>query len=296
MDWELGLITLYLEICEHYKQDLWVTCQRFTNGGIKSCSDEEILTVYLFGLLRGFKTKKSLHKYALDHLKPYFPGLPRYAAFNHRVNNLSEACRMLSEIIQSKRVLENDEGVYLVDSFPIVIAKGQHAYTARVASEVASTSYNSTKKMYYYGVKAHIVARRRENGLPEVELLVLDGAARQDGPLFDQLRLMMHDNLVFADKAYKRPDEQSIEMGQGLKVITPTIKQRGQKKLLPEQAAFSRAVAKIRQPIETLFGWIQKKTGIQEAGLVRSSAGLASHIFGRFVAALICRALPCFDF
>lgn len=296
MDWELGLITLYLEISDHYEQNLWVSCQRFTNGGIKRCSDAEVLTVYVFGILRGFRTIKSLHGYALSHLKPYFPGLPRYAAFVHRVNKLSEACRYFLEIIQSNRVFNDDEGVYLVDSFPIVLAKGQHAYTATVASEIASKSYNSTKKMYYYGVKAHVVARSRAKGLPELELLVLDGAGRQDGPVFDQLRLMMHNNLVFADKAYKRPDEKRIEIEQDLKVITPTIKERGQKKLLPEQAVLSKAVAKIRQPIETLFGWINKKTGIQDAGLVRSTAGLVSHIFGRFLAALLSRIYPCLDF
>jgi hypothetical protein len=203
---------------------------------------------------------------------------------------------MLLNIIQSERVLKDDEGVYLVDSFPIVLAKGQHAYKATVASEIASKSYNATKKMYYYGVKAHVVARSRDKGLPELELLILDGAARQDGPVFDQLRLMMHDNLVFADKAYKRPDEQAIEMKQELKVITPAFKEKGQKKLSNEQAKFSKAVAKIRQPIETLFGWINKKTGLQDAGLVRSSAGLATHIFGKFVAALISKIYPCFDF
>lgn len=296
MCWELRLISLYIEISEHYKRDLWVTCQRFTNGGLKNCSDEEILTVYLFGILQGFRTIKSLHRYALTHLGSYFPGLPQYAAFVHRVNKLSEALRLFLNIIQSPRVLQDDPGVYLVDSFPIVLAKGQHAYRATAASEVASKSYNATKKMYYYGVKAHVVARSRENSLPELELLVLEGAARQDGPIFDQLRLMMHDNLVFADKAYKRPDEQLIEKEQELKVITPAFKERGQKKLSPEQAIFSKAVAKIRQPIETLFGWINKKTGIQDAGLVRSTAGLTTHIFGRLGAALLSKIYPWLDF
>lgn len=296
MDWELRLIALYVKISEHYSQNIWVSCQRFTNGGYKRCCDEEILTVYLFGILSGFRDIKSIHTYAKRHLRVYFPGLPQYAGFVHRVNRLSEAFRLLIELIQSKRVSEEDEGVYLVDSFPIVLAKGQHAYTAVVASKIASKSYNSTKKMYYYGVKAHVVARRREGTLPEIEIIMLDEAARQDGPVFDQMRPMMQNNLVFADKAYKRPDEKMIELTQELKVITPTIKERGQKALSPEQAIFSKAVAKIRQPIETLFGWIQKKTGLQNASLVRSTAGLVSHIFGKLAAALIARAYPAFDF
>lgn len=147
------------------------------------------------------------------------------------MNKFSEALRLFLNNLQSLRILKDDPGVYLVDSFPI----GQNAYRATVAPEVASKSYNATKKMYYYGVKAHVVARSRENSLPKIELLVLEGAARQDGSVFDQLRLMMHDNLVFADKAYKRPDEQLIEKKQDLKVITPVFKERRQKKLLPDQ-------------------------------------------------------------
>lgn len=296
MGWELRLIALYLEISECYKQSLWFECERFSNGGYKRCTDEEILTVYLFGILAGFRSITKIHQYALGHLRDYFPGLPGYAAFVHRINRLSEALRALSEMLQSSSIGELDGGVYLVDSFPIALAKGQHAYTARVAKEVASIGYNATKKMYFYGVKAHVVARKRTGTLPDIELLILDEAARHDGPVFDQLRQTMGDNLAFADKAYKRPDEQQIELEQNLKVITPPVKARGQKVLSEEQAKLSKAIAKIRQPIETLFGWIQRKTGIQEAGLVRSTAGLAAHIFGKLAAALMARKIPGLDF
>jgi len=64
------------------------------------------------------------------------------------------------------KVLESDEDLYLVDSFPIILAKGQHAYTAKFAPELASKSFNATKKIYYYGVKDHVVARKRTATLP----------------------------------------------------------------------------------------------------------------------------------
>lgn len=296
MDWELGLITLYVEICEHYEDHLWAVSERFTNGGYKRCGDEEILTIHLFGIGRGMRDIKSIHKYATAHLKEYFPHVPQYAAYVHRVNRLSEAFRMLVNLIQSKHILAEEGSLYLVDSFPIALAKGQHAYNARVAPGVASKSYNATKKMFYYGVKGHAVMRKREGRLPELEIFILEGAARQDGPMFDQLRQWMGNNLVFADKAYVRPDGHRFELQNDLKVITPTIKCRGQKVLTPEQKVFSQAVSKIRQPIETFFGWLQRKTGIQDAGLVRSCAGLLSHIFAKLAASLISRTCPCFDF
>lgn len=296
MGWEEQLITLYLVICEQYEKKLWVSCQRFTNGGARGFTDEEALAIHLFGLLRGHRTVKSIHRYANDHLKYLFPGLPKYAGYSYRINKLSEAFRMLIDVFQSQKVSELDEGLYLVDSFPIMMATAQHAYTAKVAPQLASKSYNSTKKIYYYGIKIHIVARKREGRLPDIEIMMLEEAARQDGPVFDQMRPMMQDNLVFGDKAYKRPDEYNIELAQDLKVLTPTIKQRGQTELTSEQKTHSKLVSKIRQPIETLFSWIERKTGIQNASTVRSAQGLVSHVFSRIAAAVTCKFYPELDF
>lgn len=289
MDWEAHLITLYLKICKEYQSTIWISCQRFTNGGYKSFSDEEAMLIYLIGTLRGFRTIKAMHNYAHDHLISWFPNLPKYSAFVHRLNQLSEGFRHLIEILQSEKIFPDDNDVYLVDSFPIAIAKHNHAYTAKVAPELASKSYNSTKKQYYYGVKAHIVARKRTAALPDLEILMIEEAARQDGPVFDQIRPMLYDNIVFADKAYKRPDESNIELAQNLKVITPPIKTRG-KELENEQKLLSKTVSRMRQPIETLFAWINKITGIEDASLVRSSAGLMTHIFGKIAAAMFKRA------
>jgi hypothetical protein len=42
----------------------------------------------------------------------------------------------------------------------------------------------------------------------------------------------------------------------------------------------------VRQPIESLFNWIQEKTNIQAASKVRSYKGLTVHVFGRLAAAM----------
>jgi hypothetical protein len=44
---------------------------------------------------------------------------------------------------------------------------------------------------------------------------------------------------------------------------------------------FSKAVSKVRQPIESLFNWLIEKTDIQRASKVRSTKGLMVHVFGR---------------
>ncbi len=50
---------------------------------------------------------------------------------------------------------------------------------------------------------------------------------------------------------------------------------------------FSTAVSTVRQPIESLFNWINEKTNIQNAARVRATNGLITHIFGAIGTALL---------
>ncbi len=50
---------------------------------------------------------------------------------------------------------------------------------------------------------------------------------------------------------------------------------------------FSRAVSKVRQPIEGLFNWLIEKKDFQRAGKVRSTKGLMVHVSGKIAAAFI---------
>jgi hypothetical protein len=70
-------------------------------------------------------------------------------------------------------------------------------------------------------------------------------------------------------------------------LTTPVKKKKGQADLSLFQAAFSTLVSQVRQPIESLFNWLQEKTGIQIASKVRSSQGLKVHVFGKIAAALL---------
>jgi hypothetical protein len=47
----------------------------------------------------------------------------------------------------------------------------------------------------------------------------------------------------------------------------------------------------MRQPIESLFNWIDEKTGIQRASKVRSYQGLLVHAFSRLAATMLLFAL-----
>ena len=50
---------------------------------------------------------------------------------------------------------------------------------------------------------------------------------------------------------------------------------------------FSKAVSRVRQPIEAFFNWLIEKTDFQKASKVRSTKGLLVHVFGKMAAAFI---------
>jgi len=70
-------------------------------------------------------------------------------------------------------------------------------------------------------------------------------------------------------------------------VLTPVRKKKGQSRLSVADKLFSKAVSKVPQPIESLFSWIDEKTGIQCASKVRSYQGLLVYVFGRLAAAML---------
>mgnify|MGYP000326479346 CR=1 FL=1 len=105
--------------------------------------------------------------------------------------------------------------------------------------------------------------------------------------LRDVLPVISGGDLV-GDKAYvNRTLRAQMIKEQNLEILTPIKKAKGQTHLSAADRLYSQAVSRIRQPIESLFAWIEEKTGIQAASKVRSTQGLMVHVFGRFAAAML---------
>jgi len=122
--------------------------------------------------------------------------------------------------------------------------------------------------------------------LPAPEYIGVTGASAHDGKVLDQIRPYLHDQELYGDKAYHRPDAEAVRQPQNLTVLTPVKKQKGQRYLEPQDQWLSMAVSRIRQPIEPLFAWSEEKTGIECASKVRFYNGLMVHVFGKLAAAL----------
>lgn len=251
-----------------------------------SFTDEEVISVYLFGVLDKHRTIKGIYDYADRHLRPWFPRLPSYVAYVQRLNRVADVFAPLLETIQQEQAPENGHQAWLIDSFPVTLAKQGHRFKARVAKELADSGYCATKKLYYYGVRVHVIGSRQPGSLPAPEYIGVTGASAHDGKVLDQIRPYLHDRELYGDKAYRRPDAEAVRQAQNLTVLTPVKKQQGQRYLEPQDQWLSTAVSRVRQPIEALFAWIEEKTGIECASKVRSYNGLMVHVFGKLAAAL----------
>ena len=168
------------------------------------------------------------------------------------------------------------------------MANAKRSSKAKVAQEFANKGYCSSKGIYYYGVKVHILGFKQPGTLPLPEYIGLTPASNHDLAAFRQIAPQLNGGKLFADKAYiDELERQLLFKEQQLELYTPVKKKKSQKYLDLFEQLFSTSVSRVRQPIESLFSWIEEKTKIQIASKVRSYNGLMVHIFGKLAAAML---------
>ncbi len=281
MDWQSHLITLYLTVCELYRQELWVHVQRFAPHADLRFTDEEVITLYLFGIMDKKREIKTLYEHADRYWRDWFPHLPGYVAYVQRLNRLADVFPALLEKLSPAGAPPTPTGV--ADSLPVVLAQQSRRFTAKIAHELANSGYCPTKKLYYHGVKIHAVGDYRPGTLPLPRYIGVTPAGLNDGPVLEQVAPALAYRNLLADKAY---EYLSRHPTLPFTVLTPIKKEKGHAHLDAADRLFSRAVSRVRQPVESLFHWIQEKTGLQAASKVRSYRGLLVHVFGRLAAAM----------
>jgi Transposase DDE domain. len=295
MDTASTLVRIYLFICQRYRGRLAAVAQRQSNNSDPDFTDEEVLTIYVFGLIKKRTTISEIHRYAEEHFSEWFPDLPSYQSYNRRLNRLSTVFAPLVEAALSEISCKETRGeaLRIADSMPIMLAKGQRASRGKVASErLASVGYCSSKDTFFHGVKLHLVAERRSGQLPVPERAGLTPGSENDLRALRRVLPTIEGGILCGDKAYcDGPLKERLTSDQNLDLLTPVKKEKGQKTLPAADKLFSEAVSRIRQPIESLFNWINEKTGIQQASKVRSYQGLLVHAFGRLAAAMLLLAL-----
>jgi hypothetical protein len=288
-----NLVKIYFQVCEMYENELQFTCMRFSNNNEPGFTDQEAMTIYLFCINQEQRMKiKQIHSFASDYLRSWFPMLPSYAAFNNRLNRLSEAFKQFAgSLLRYYKPDEcsNDESV--LDSLPIITCSGKR--TGKVAREITDKGYCSTKSMYYYGLKLHALAFKYPNKLPFPEQLLITPASENDLNVFRNAWEDIEDRTFYGDKIYHNNDYFcNLTTSKNSVMLTPIkgVKNQSQWEKNFDRAyndLFSKAVSTIRQPIEAFFNWLIEKTDFQRASKTRSTAGLLVHVFGKISAAFI---------
>jgi len=165
-----------------------------------------------------------------------------------------------------------------------MLARGGHAYTARVARELADVGFCAAKKTYFHGVRLHCLAERRFARLPNPSQIWLCEASHHDSTAAREQYLELPNTTLIADLAYPEAEFKASLKEQNTRLLTGIKKPKG-KDLSKFEKYHNRLISKFRQPIESLFNWIDEKTQLQTASKVRSADALMLHCWGKLAVA-----------
>jgi len=287
MDWQIRLITLFEYISEKHETHLCPYCQRMSNNFKPEFTDVGVITVFLFGVLQNRFKIKEIYSYTKNHLPEWFPAMPSYTAFVQRLNRPEDVFPVLTECIvndfSGTGVMRH---ICLIDSVPVIMADAKRSSSAKAAPQAAAKGYCSSKGIYYYGVKIHLLALRREGILPLPVYVRMTPAKDHDLNVLREITPLLHGGEVYADKACIDAPEKELSARNQTVIHTPVKKKKVQKTLQIFDQLLSTSVSRVRQPIESFFNRLNEKTGIQNASKVRSYKGLLIHVYGKLAAGI----------
>jgi len=294
---QLHLIQTYSWVCDMFdKNPQWRYIRLSNNNQPTDFTDQEAVTIYLFvGHYWKYYQVSEIHHFAVHLLSDWFPNLTSYEKFNNRLNTLHPVFYHMAIDIFSNNIPANAQlNKQIIDSMPIITAKGKNR-TGKVAKELTDKGFCSSKDLYYYGLKLHMLAFVVSGTIPFPNKIFFSAASQNDLTVAKEQNWF--DNLIqtqlFADKAYAETDYfETRKQWIQLDLFTPVKAVKGTPEVIKQRELaannlFSTAVSKVRQPIESLFNWLIEKTNIQNASKVRSTNGLLLHCFGKIALAAI---------
>jgi hypothetical protein len=177
--------------------------------------------------------------------------------------------------------------VCLIDSMPMVMASGSRCNRACVAPELASVGYCASKPMWFYGLSLHCIVEKCFHRLPRFRTCACTPAAEHDVQTLRQQIDHLHQCDVYGDKAYFYHDVHTLAENNHTVIWAIKPRVRGQESLPVDERLCNASIARMRQPIESFFNWLNEHTKIQSASKVRSAKGVIVHVLGRLAAAVL---------
>jgi hypothetical protein len=163
LDLETFLITLYVITDDWYQKVILPQLPACGGPAPKLC-DSEVLCLALATQWRSgvpWKTERGFVRYALKHLRSFFPGMTSQSAFNRRVRRLWGAFILLQQAISSQWSTTDDCEV--MDCVPVPVARGARSFHPGWLADIARIGKGGNDR-YFYGL--HLLLVVSASGLP----------------------------------------------------------------------------------------------------------------------------------
>ena len=289
---EYELIELYCAVYHHYDNTLVMEVQRQTNNSCPKFTDVECLATYIWGINNQKFTVRGCYDFIKDYYGDWFPYMPSYQAYNHRICYLADAFKGLAHLLVGELGLDLSHCDFVNDSMPIVVAGNSRSGSATAAKGLCDKGYCASKKMYYHGIKLHIAAQCNYKAMPTPAMMQISKASVHDLDVAKEMFADIRDVRFFGDMAFiDKQWQQTMKTQNNVTILTPIKRKSGQATLSSADKFYSRAVSSVKQAIESLNNWLIEKTNIQRASKVRSEAGLLAFVWARVACA--CRCCCC---
>jgi hypothetical protein len=156
LDLETFLTTLYV-----ITDDLYAACVQIkmpeTGGPVPKLSDSEVLCLGLAAQWRSgvpWKSERGFVRYALAHLRPYFPGMISQSAFNRRLRRLWGAFILIQQAVAEQ--LRSVDDCELMDCVPVPIARGARSFHPGWLAGIAHIGKGGNDR-YFFGLHLLLV-------------------------------------------------------------------------------------------------------------------------------------------
>jgi hypothetical protein len=154
IDLDTFLITVYCLVDDLYRARL-APHKPHRPGQRPELSDSEALTLLLLAQWQQDRSERAFLRYAVAHLRPYFPRLLSQSAFNRRARDLAGAVTALGRLLAHAQPDPTDPpAAYgLLDGVPVPLARCCRGQRHRCFAAEAGIGHGGTDDAWVYGVR-----------------------------------------------------------------------------------------------------------------------------------------------
>lgn len=228
-----------------YKKCIPATIKNRKNIDTLVQPDTVIIACVLWGFMLGYKSQRATYRAVRTIL--FFTEFPSRTQYTRLYASLTYAIKIIRFFFVKQKT--KNVTTAIVDSFLSPFCKEIRNRRVKVLGSIAEIGYNSTKKIYYYGVKISAVVT--ESGFPVT--YVISSPKIHDVQLLETLVNEASVCHILGDKGYISGSIQERLARKGVTITTPL-----RKNMKDADKINDTLLRKRRKKIETVFSSIEK--------------------------------------